>query len=204
MLRLTPAPRWWAYSADLTDHENPPSQPRPIASARKTRCCLRARNHAAHHEVTGCQQGQRIDQRRIAIQRRLVFIEQLDMIHPGERIGGEEHREHQQFSQDENPDRQIARRIAGARVAARCASPGYRDFRRRWTSDRVLYQIKKKPPALHPSMPRLAIRDGQYPPREERVRDGVSRHPLRSQADAFLPLLRRLGSLPPTKKLATR
>ena len=40
--------------------------------------------------------------------RLLVFVEQLDVVGPGEGVGGEEHREDEHLGEDEDPDGEVA------------------------------------------------------------------------------------------------
>ena len=66
------------------------------------------RLHGADDEPRAGDEQEGVERAEVAVERLLVEVEFLDMAGPGEGVGRKEHREGEQFGEDEEPDGEVA------------------------------------------------------------------------------------------------
>lgn len=113
LVRAQPDPRLDVVDILMPLHhqeEQPHGQGRQQPLHTAAAVILANRRHRPDHEIAAGDQGKGVDQRRIAVEAGLVVVEHFHVPHTGKGVGPEKRAECGQFSQDEDPDRQIPRR----------------------------------------------------------------------------------------------
>jgi hypothetical protein len=109
---VMPAPNLAAYSITLTTETAAAQETEQDVARHRRQIVAMRRLHGTHHEPRAGDEQEGVQRAEVTIHRLLVFVEQLDVLGPGEGVGGEEHREDEHFGQDEDPDGEVAGQAA--------------------------------------------------------------------------------------------